>query len=223
MLNKVLTFINGIRANLNFGRIVQIESSGNTVENSLELKLEGKLNKGFTFDANYKIGKVLSDFEDIFSLPINSFETSQEWGAANLDQRHRFNTRLMFPSWKSFSFNATFRLESPRPYTITTGRDDNGDSVINDRPFGISRNSERGEWFKQVDASLSWRTKLGKEEANNPLSKIKNQMIFTLNVQNIFNQTNQQNFIGIQTSPFFRQAISAAQPRLIQFGMNWMF
>lgn len=215
--------INGIRSNSNFGRIVQVESSGNTVENSLELKLEGKLKKGFSFDANYKIGKILSDFEDVFSLPINSFDTSQEWAVSNLDQPHRFNTRVMFPSWKSFSFSTTYRLESPRPYTITTGRDDNGDSVINDRPLGFGRNSERGEWFKQIDANLTWRTKIGKEDDKNPLSKLKNQMVFTINVQNLFNQTNKQNFIGIQTSPFFRQATSATPARTIQFGLSWMF
>ncbi|MBX7171243.1 MAG: TonB-dependent receptor [Pyrinomonadaceae bacterium] len=215
--------INGIRANSNFGRIAQVESSGKTLENSLELELEGKLKKGFSFDANYKIGKVLSDFEDVFSLPVNNYNTKQEWAVSNLDQRHKLSTRLNFPSWKSFSFNTTFRLESGRPYTISTGKDDNGDSVINDRPFGFMRNSERGTWFRQVDANLSWKVKLGKEDEKNPLSKIKNQLVLTVNLQNLLNQTNKQNFIGIQTSPFFRQAISAAPARTIQFGLSWIF
>ncbi|MFV0390254.1 MAG: TonB-dependent receptor plug domain-containing protein [Pyrinomonadaceae bacterium] len=215
--------INGIRANPNFGRVVQVESSGKTIENSLELKLEGKLNRGFSFDANYKIGKVLSDFEDIFSLPVDNYNLNREWAFANLDQRHRFNTRLLFPTWNSFTLNTTFRLESPRPYTITTGRDDNGDTVINDRPLGVTRNSERGEWFKQVDANLTWRTKIGKEDEKNPLSKMKNQLGFSLNVQNLFNQTNKQNFVGIQTSPYFRQATSAASARTIQFGLSLTF
>jgi hypothetical protein len=215
--------INGLRPNSLFGRITQIESSGNSRENALELKLDGGLKKGFSFDAIYKLGKIISDYEDIFSLPSDSYNTSLEKAVSNLDQRHKFSTRLSFPSWKSLSFNTTFRLESPRPYSITTGRDDNGDSVINDRPPGIGRNSERGSWFKQVDANFSWRTKLGKEDVKNPLSKIKNQMVFTATIQNLFNQTNKQNFVGIQTSSFFRQATSATTPRTIQFGLSYIF
>lgn len=215
--------INGVRPNSLFGRITQVESSGNSKENALELKFDGSLKKGFSFDAIYKLGKIISDYEDIFSLPTNSYNTSLEKAVSNLDQRHKFSTRLSFPSWKNISFNTTFRLESPRPYSITTGRDDNGDSVINDRPLGVGRNSVRGDWFKQVDANISWRTKLGKEDAKNPLSKIKNQIIFTTTIQNLFNQTNLQDFVGIQTSPFFRQPTSASSPRSIQFGLSYIF
>ncbi len=215
--------INGVRPNSLYGRITQVESSGNSKENALELKFDGSLKKGFSFDAIYKLGKIKSDFEDIFSLPTNSYNTSLENSVSNLDQRHKFSTRLSFPSWKNLSLSTTFRLESPRPYTITTGRDDNGDSVINDRPTGIGRNSVRGDWFKQIDANFSWKTKLGREDAKNPLSKIKNQIVFTTTIQNLFNQTNLQNFVGIQTSPFFRQATSANSSRNVQFGLSYIF
>jgi hypothetical protein len=215
--------INGVRPNSLFARITQVESSGNSRENALEFKFDGSLKKGFSFDLIYKIGKINSDFEDIFSLPVNSYNTSLENSVSNLDQRHKFSTRLSFPSWKNLSFNTTFRLESPRPYSITTGRDDNGDSVINDRPPGVGRNSERGDWFKQVDANFSWKTKLRKEDAKNALSKIKNQIVFTATIQNLFNQTNLQNFVGIQTSPFFRQATSARNARSIEVGMSFTF
>ena len=32
------------------------------------------------------------------------------------------------------------RLQSALPYNVTTGRDDNGDTVSNDRPAGVTRN-----------------------------------------------------------------------------------
>ena len=41
---------------------------------------------------------------------------------------------------------------SARPYNVTTGFDDNGDAVFNDRPAGVSRNSERSA--AQVTADL---------------------------------------------------------------------
>jgi hypothetical protein len=38
-----------------------------------------------------------------------------------------------------------FQVRSAPAYNLTTGRDDNANGVINDRPFGVSRNSLRGE------------------------------------------------------------------------------
>lgn len=215
--------INGQRPDTAFGRITQVESSGNLTENSLELKLDATLRKGFFFDANYKLGRIVSDFNDIFSLPTDSYNLGLDRAYSNLDQRHRFNSRFVFPSWKKFSFSSVFRLESPRPYTITTGFDNNGDSVLNDRPFGIERNSERGDWFKQVDADLSWRTKFGKVDEKNPSSNLKNRMVFNIAVKNLFNQTNKQNFIGIQTSPFFQQATTTSPARTVQGSITYLF
>jgi hypothetical protein len=40
--------------------------------------------------------------------------------------------------------NVNVNAQSATPYTITTGRDDNGDGVSNDRPAGVGRNTARG-------------------------------------------------------------------------------
>ena len=36
------------------------------------------------------------------------------------------------------------QVASATPYNVTTGVDGNGDTVFNDRPLGVERNSERG-------------------------------------------------------------------------------
>lgn len=48
-----------------------------------------------------------------------------------------------------------YTADSPLPYTLTTGRDDNLDTVFNDRPGGIPRNSLRGTWNQQIDVGGS--------------------------------------------------------------------
>ena len=53
------------------------------------------------------------------------------------------------------------RYESGTPYNITTGFDDNGDDVINDRPDGVGRNSARGDGPLNVDLRLSWQKGFG--------------------------------------------------------------
>jgi hypothetical protein len=47
-------------------------------------------------------------------------------------------------------------VSSGRPYTITTGFDDNNDTVFNDRPEGVGRNSARGTWQRDVNLRLGW-------------------------------------------------------------------
>ena len=61
-----------------------------------------------------------------------------------MDIRHR--VFLMFNTPIGFGIRAGLQAQysSAPPYNITTGRDDNGDTVFNDRPLGVTRNSARG-------------------------------------------------------------------------------
>src|SRR5262249_26031163 len=72
----------------------------------------------------------------------NPYNVRADW--ARNDQRQRFQGTLSVrPPWiGSFSFNGN--ATSGRAYSITTGRDDNFDQSINDRPAGVPRNSLRG-------------------------------------------------------------------------------
>ena len=225
--------INNLRPNSLFGRITQVESSGNLSEHSLEFRAEGDLPKGITFNSRYKFSKSVNDFDGIFNLPINSYDLSLERGYSSLDRRHRLTGSLNFTLLNKLQVTSIFRLDSPLPYTITTGRDDNGDSVFNDRPSGVLRNTERGQWLKQVDLRLRWQVpiiKLGKAKNSVDDSKTvkpsdlkKYSMGMEITIQNIFNSTNLQNFVGNQLSPYYRQPISAAPARQMQFGLNFMF
>src|SRR5262245_61792376 len=53
---------------------------------------------------------------------------------------------------------------SGSPYTITTGRDNNGDQATNDRPAGYARNSERGPGRYNVDLNFTKQWSLTKSE-----------------------------------------------------------
>src|SRR5581483_8811106 len=48
------------------------------------------------------------------------------------------------------------RVQSGLPYNITTGFDTNGDTVSNDRPAGVTRNTGRGAAQIDIGARLSW-------------------------------------------------------------------
>lgn len=224
------------------GRITQTESSASFVRNSLNVSASGSLAKSFSFTFDYTLAKAVSDAEGIFSLPSDSYDLSLDRSVMNADQRHRF---YAFSNWnvrRGLNFSAIFKVGSPLPYTVTTGRDDNGDAIFNDRPSGVGRNSLRGDWQRQVDVSLGWTVFLGsrKSPASGPQTIIltgsessaggfefdptkRLALKFYASATNILNQTNLKNFVGVQTSPFFGRAISAGSPRQIEAGIRLNF
>ena len=96
------------------------------------------------FGGNYTLGQVKNHADSATALPANSLDPDAEWGPSLQDIRHRlnfnFNMPFVFGMRASFNGNA----QSAAPYNITTGRDDNLDGVVNDRPGGVGRNAARG-------------------------------------------------------------------------------
>src|SRR5205814_5381225 len=71
------------------------------------------------------------------SVPANSYDLSTEFGWASGDRRHR----IRLESWSSlpggFNLSPYFSVNSGSPFNITTGSDNNGDTLFADRPaFG---------------------------------------------------------------------------------------
>lgn len=211
--------VDGINPNPNFGRIDLLESSGVSNENSFELKVSS-LYKKVSINGSYRAGRITSNFQGAFELPSNNSDIHLDRGPSNIDQTHKINLSFNYSFNENLSITPSYRLESGFPFNVTTGRDDNGDTVFNDRPFGIGRNTERGEWLRQADVSLSWRISpkyFGLSE------KFVNRASLNVRVNNVFNTANLTNFVGVQTSPFFSQPTLARQSRRIQVGLSFFF
>lgn len=168
---------------------------------------------------NYQLAKRTDNFDNALSLPTDSYNLDLDEGLSDLDQRHKLNLSFNFDVWK-IKVSPAFKLESGLPYTITTGRDNNGNTVFNDRPFGFERNSERGKWLKQADLRLQWKLPmkyLGFGQDN------KRSINLNANIRNLFNTANLTNYVGVQTSPFFRQPTLARDARSIDLGFSFIF
>ncbi len=211
--------INNIRPNTNFGRIQLLESSGATRENSFELRTNIYF-KGVNFYGNYQLAKQTSDFSDALNLPLDNYNLRLDRGLDNTDQRHKLNLSFNFDVWK-VKVSPALKIESGLPYTITTGRDDNGDATFNDRPFGIGRNTERGEWLEQVDVRLQ--RKLPMRYLGFRAKNDKRSINLNVNVRNLFNTANLTNYVGVQTSPFFGQPTVARNARSVDIGLSFIF
>lgn len=232
------------------GNITQIESTANSFTHSLNIGVNFNSMKRRMFGAiNYLLSKSTNESDSPFSLPANNFDLRAERGPSISDARHRVFGMLNFEPFKGISLGTMFNYSSAMPYNITTGFDNNGDSIINDRPAGVGRNSARGAAQWNVNMRLGYGFGFGKRpEAamagggtprivriggggdesvpgmpSMSLASKRYRMEFYTQVFNVFNHTNPTNFAGVQTSPFFGLATAALPGRRMEFGTRFSF
>jgi len=147
----------GALPNPSFMDINQFESSGRSRSHSLIVSLQTSLRNTLDILGQYTFSKSTDDTSGMFSLPANNYDLGTEYGQADYDRRHRFS--LISTSHLPWGFRAgtIVTLNSGIPYNVTTGSDDNHDTVPNDRPLGMGRNTGAGPGYASVDFHLSKR------------------------------------------------------------------
>jgi hypothetical protein len=200
---------------------------------------------GLFWNVNYLLMKNTNEADSPFSLPSNNFNLRADRGPTANDLRHLFSGFVSKRLAGGFTISTIFQATSALPYNITTGFDDNGDTVINDRPFEVGRNSARGASRWEIGSRVSWGTDFGPEQqaAAGPQVRMirvgggdgaappslpgaatrKYRLEFYAQAFNLLNHANLGAFSGVQTSPFFGQATSAQSPRRIELGMRFNF
>lgn len=157
------TPIDGVRPDPTLGNITFIEAIGR--EESQGVDFSANLNyapKRIFGAINYRLAKAMNDGDNSTSLPVNGTNLDGQWGPARNDVRHRVFGFVTTPLPKGFRVNTNVMFQSGTPYNITTGFDNNRDSVINDRPDGVTRNSARGAGQFTMDLRLGWSRGFGK-------------------------------------------------------------
>ena len=107
-------------------------------------------------------GRSIDETDSPFGLPADNYNLAAERGPALGFARHRFMSLVEPAAEDGASGSATsLRVQSGMPYNITTGRDDNGDTVSNDRPAGVTRNTGLGRAQIDLGLRLSWSVAFG--------------------------------------------------------------
>jgi hypothetical protein len=131
-----------LRPDQSEGNIYALESTANSRYNAFMFRVDRRFGRNFSLFVNYNLSWTNSDADGPQSLPANSYDLHSEWGPALSDRRNFLNVvgRLTLPH--GFSLTPFLLASSGGPFNIMTGLDDNFDTVINDRPAGINRNSD---------------------------------------------------------------------------------
>jgi hypothetical protein len=234
--------VNGVRPNAEFGRMLHVQSVGRFTRAGVNVDLSIRPGGLIYTNLRYGYSRTLNDADNALTPPpLGTFDT--EWGPARGESRHRFNWNVGGPIGpESWGFNASVnsRFESGEAYNVTTGEDENGDALFNDRPAGEQRNSRRGAMTAQTNLRLSWRITSRTLSGDRRLAAQRGpggppggrgqgggqgekRLEMYLSVQNLFNRVNYGSYVGVLTSPFFGTPTSAQAARRMELGWRFSF
>jgi hypothetical protein len=154
------------RSDAGSGNVVQVESSGRSSRRMIRFDVQaGSPVARASLLVSYLLSRSTSDGDGPFAVPADPDHPELEQGPVADDVRHRL---FAFANWRparGLRATAMLQLRSGSPYDVTTGRDDNGDTLVIDRPAGTSRNSARGPSVADLGLRLTWSRSFGPRRA----------------------------------------------------------
>jgi hypothetical protein len=126
------------------------------------------------------------------------------------------------------------------PYTLLTGRDDNGDGIFDDRPAGVGRNTLRATGQTTVNAMVGYVIAFGHVSGLPPgigvfgsggaaqvrtvdQGTARYRVQLFVQAQNLTNERNYLGYSGTLTSPFFGKPTTVSGMRKIDAGISVNF
>jgi hypothetical protein len=205
------------RPNPNVGQQRQLQSDGYLKSNALELTFRGRPTKFFSGQAQYTLGKTYNNTSGITYFPGNSHFPGADWSRSDNDRRNKFDLLGTITAGKWFDFGTALSLYSGKPVNVTTGNDDNHDSLPLDRPAGGPRNSLHGPGYINLDLNLSHTVMLTKSGKDGPTATL------AINSFNVLNHENDITYVGVISSPFYGHPVAAQPPRRMQLDLEFKF
>lgn len=136
---------NGRRPDPTKGEINRYEASGQFNQRQFFLGFNSRFSRMFQLNGNYSLSKTTNDTDGQGGqlFPMNSYDTSGEFGRSSFDIRHRFTIfgTINLPWWKVV-LNPFVIANSGPGFNITTGQDRNLDRQFNERPSFAGPNAD---------------------------------------------------------------------------------
>jgi outer membrane receptor protein involved in Fe transport len=232
--------VTGLKPRPDYAQYWFYDTSGHMWYDGLLVRLEKRMSHNYQFSLAYTLSKTLDDTWPEF---ITQGGGPQAWynGAAEKalsatsglnaddDERHHVTLSGLGKLPWGFEVSGVLQANSPRRYNITTGRDNNGDGVLADRPNvvngayvdpgtgpgvqgNLGKNAGITEKYFALDARLA------------KVFAIKSVRLKLIGEAfNVFNRVNYATFQGNIRSALFSQPIAARRPRTFQVGAQFDF
>ena len=136
---------NGLRPDPTKGEINRYEASGQFTQRQFFIGFNSRFSRMFQLNGNYSLSKTTNDTDGQGGqlFPMNSYDTSGEFGRSSFDIRHRFTIfgTVNLPWWKVV-LNPFVIANTGPGFNITTGQDRNLDRQFNERPSFAGPNAD---------------------------------------------------------------------------------
>ena len=222
--------------------LFDFESNGHLSGRVVFLGLDQHSYKRFAFFLGYLNFHFNSDVAANAGFTQSAYSNKGEVGPPDWQARHRLFFFGNYNLPEKISLSAQMDAQSGAPYNFTTGTDNNGDGVFNDRPsyssspgpsvystrFGLlSANTANGDVPRNagqmpalihLDTNLSRAFKVGRGKSDSGRT-------LTLNARaaNLINHTNVAAVSSVVSAPNFAQPVAAESARRIEFGARFTF
>jgi hypothetical protein len=197
--------------------------------------LERRSGSGPAFGVSYTFSKGMRDVEDFGFQAQDQNNRAAEKALAGNTRTHQLVVNATWALPYGFQIAGLLQARSGLPWTVTTGVDSNGDTVVNDRPDlavpdgdrrnratysaptgrvgNLGRNTNIGDAFVQFDARISKFIRLGSKRIEAFVEA--------------FNLTNRVNFGlptgNIRAASFGAPTGLAGDPRQVEIGFRFDF
>jgi hypothetical protein len=223
-----------IRPNPNFGQVQENQTGGVLRYRAVEMRVNRRMADRWQFVGSYTVAYAKNTNE---GFPADHFNQGAEYGWADADRRHRLTLSGIVQLFYGIQASSILRYQSSLAVNVTAGRDLNGDSITNDRPPGVTRNT--GCRDLDLGAVNAYR------QANRlaPVDTFFCGGYLTLDLQasknialggqrslevifQVFNVTNRSNYlpaVGNALSTLFGQSTQVASPRQGELAIRFNF
>jgi hypothetical protein len=219
--------------------------------------------KRTTVFANYTLASLENNTDGPFSVPATG-TLATEWGpaagglglsaggpilngvpvggpaAGPTDIRSRLNVAFNNQIVRNVLVGVNLNTSTAPPYTLFTGRDDNGDGIFNDRPVGVGRNTLRASGQTTLNMIVGYVFAFGRTAPLPPGIGIfgggaavqvrtvdqgtaRYRLQVFVQAQNLTNEKNYLGYSGTLTSPFFGRPTAVSGMRKIDVGIGLNF
>jgi hypothetical protein len=201
------------------GVLTVIESTARSLYNGLTLGLSKRLSNKFMFEANYTYSKDKSDDDnerDPFSFRYAKItDLDAEYGYSDRDQRHRFNSFLLWTAPLGLNVNFRYSYRSAQPKSITASGADAATPQDRINPDGsvVQRNLGRKDnQFSSLDLKVTRDFRLNRGVTVQPV----------LDAYNLFNSKNFKHPEVTSLIFNFDGTVQSGQgdPRQLQLGLR---
>jgi hypothetical protein len=195
-----------------------MESTAREVRHNFRIRVRKRFSI-FNVNANYTLQKVLADVQpnNANDLPMDNYNLALDFGRAPFPL-HNFNTSVNAQLPLGLFLTGVMQTGTGRYYSITTGKDDNRDTQVTDRPSGVGKGTEVGPSSLRFDFNISKAFFLSAANGGSQT----NVNVFA-NMTNAFNRVNLGVPSGVISSPNFGRSTSASDAREIEVGIRFQF